>query len=256
MNALVTRAPTGAALAAWVDNADRNMAAIPSSGGLPLLKLTKAGVWVFGQKQTPLADNDFVAVNPFSAEVGFIAFSDAGELQGEQMVSLSAPSLRRDQLPQLQLGPKDKGWQQQVAVACQIVDGQNAGTAVVYKTSSVGGMDFAKRLIADMMAKLRAGDEKCVPVLDLQVDSYQHSNRSYGTIYTPQYNIVSWTAMGFDPPVESEDAPFEADAPAAAAPARPAPRPTPRPKDQPSPQAVHHANVHNAPEPGRRMRRA
>jgi hypothetical protein len=249
MNALTTQPMTGAALTAWVSNAEQNLAAIPSSRGLDMLKLTKQGKWVFGAKQVELADDDFVAVNPFSPEIGYIAFSDGGELLGEQMVSLASTPLRLDQLPAV---AAERGWQKQVALTCQIIEGKNAGTSVVYKTSSVGGLDFAKRLIAEMMAKLKTGTTQCVPILDLQVDSYQHPNKSYGTVYTPQCEIVEWVQMDFDAAAQQELDLVEPDyadpaAPAAAT-AEPAPRGRGRPKKEPEPASA-------APEPGRRMRR-
>jgi hypothetical protein len=254
MNAL-TRTLTGQALAEWVNAAEQNLNALPSGKGLDILKLTKQGEWVFGSKLTKLAQDDFVAVNPFSVEVGYIAFSDAGELLGEQTASLAAPPIRIDQLPPVNSA---RGWQKQVSFACQILDGQNAGTAVVYKTSSVGGMDFGKRIIAEMMAKLRTGSVKCVPVLDLHVDSYQHSNKSYGTIFTPEYEIVDWVDMNFDPVVDDE--PDAVEAPAAEA--APAPRPRGRPagsskkaEAEAAAPAVDDVAGRPTPEPGRRMRR-
>jgi hypothetical protein len=243
MSAL-TRTLTGQALAEWVNTAEQNLNALPSGRGLDLLKLTKQGDWVFGQKPTKLAQDDFIAVNPFSVEVGYIAFSDAGELLGEHIASLAAPPIRMDQLPPV---ASARGWQKQVSVACQILDGANAGTAVVYKTSSVGGMDFAKRIIAEMMAKLRTGNVECVPVLDMQVASYQHSNKSYGTIFTPEYEIIQWVNMNFDPIVEDEPDAAETLAEAASASVLARTRGRQAKKVEPAEPA--------APEPGRRMRR-
>ena len=74
------------------------------------------------------------AVNPATFKRGYICFND-NKLAGEKLVSVSQPMPDMTELP-------DKGleWQEQWAVNLKCTSGTDAGTEVVCKPTTVGGI--------------------------------------------------------------------------------------------------------------------
>ena len=117
---------------------------VAGRSGLPMLifKRDGNGTWMFGQKQTLVEDGSGWAVNPTSFKWGFICFSNDNKVVGERLVSVSQPKPDVAELP-------DKGfaWAEQWAVNMKCIDGNEAGTEVIYKPTTVGGIQAVAGLI-------------------------------------------------------------------------------------------------------------
>jgi hypothetical protein len=145
---------------------------------------------------------------------GFVCFNDNNKWIGERLVSVSQPMPEVTELP-------DKGsdWQEQWAVNMKCTSGTDAGTEVVYKPTTVGGVQAVAGLIEAVRDRLNRGDHgnKISPVVSLDKDSYQHAQ--HGRIWTPLVTIVDWM-------------PLSGPAPAPASPPAP-PAPTSSAAEQP-----------------------
>jgi hypothetical protein len=187
-------------------------AAKSSLGGLPFLRMGKDGEWVYGADNTEVEENSLWAVNPFSMSLGFIAWgtgAQEGTVLGEQMARVGEVPVQRGNL-------QDVGaeWTPCCSFEMVCLNGEDKGTHVLYKTNSVGG----RRAFADMMQLIAAAmddaEGKCVPILNLDCDSYPH--KKYGKIYTPIFDIKKWVMPDAQElggaPVEVEPSKVEAKA--------------------------------------------
>lgn len=166
---------------------------IVSRGGDPYLRLLQDGSWVYGADNVEVEEGSLWAVNPHSLQHGWVSWTDnpgkqANEIAGEVMVPMTSP------LPDVS-GLRDTGWpwSQQLSIQVQCVSGEDTGTAVLYKVTSVGGTNAVKGLINKLLAQLDVDPAHPVPVVELGSDSYPH--KKYGKTYVPELNISSWSAM-------------------------------------------------------------
>lgn len=191
--------PTVAAMASALRTLDQDVG--PS--GVVILKMDKTGHWVFGADQTEVEDGSTWAVNPFSFVHGFIAWGD-GEVLGEKMVSVTQP------LPELDAAPAGakKGWETQVGMSLKCLSGEDKGMEARYTSTSVGGKKGVQALAVAIATQVDSDQTKPVPVVQLKKEHYAH--KSYGRIYTPVFEVVSFASM------EGESAEAEAPAPAPA----------------------------------------
>ena len=173
--------------------------------GTVIIKMDKTGHWVYGAEQTEVDSDSTWAINPFSFLHGFIAWGD-GEVLGEKMVSVSQP------LPELDAAPPNakKGWEQQVGMSLKCMSGEDKGMEARYTVTSVGGKRAVQALAVAIANQVEKDQTKPVPVVRLKKDHYVH--KSYGRIYTPEFEIVEWVGMDAEPAEEA--------APAEEAPAR------------------------------------
>jgi hypothetical protein len=205
----VTPAPTGGALtslqALGAALSKVDTLSIAGRSTIPMLQFKRegSGTWLFGQKKTVVEDDSRWAINPLTFRWGYICFSDNKKVLGERLISVSQPKPEITELP-------DKGfpWSEQLAVSLKCIDGTDAGTEVVFKPTTVGGIQAVAALIDAVRDRL-AGEHggKVVPIVHLEKDSYPHSQ--YGRVWTPLLTIVDWMAL---------DGPAPAPTPAAAAP--------------------------------------
>ena len=104
---------------------------------------------------------------------------------GEQMARVGEPPIQRGALADV-----GSEWTPCVSFELVCLTGEDKGVNVLYKTNSVGG----RRAFADMMQLVAAAmddtEGKCVPVVNLDCDSYPH--KKYGKIYTPIFDIKKW----------------------------------------------------------------
>jgi hypothetical protein len=199
-----------AALQTALNNVDTS--SVAGRSGLPMLQFKREGdgTWMYGQRQTVVEGSSRWAANPMSFRWGFIAFTNDNKVAGEKLVSVSQPK------PELTELPDHKGcaWTEQWAVNLKCLDGTDAGTEVIYKPTTVGGIQAVAGLVDSVRDRLNGGqhDGRVAPVVQLEKGSYQHGQ--YGRVWTPMLEIVDWM-------------PLEGPAPA------PAPEPTPPPPEQP-----------------------
>jgi hypothetical protein len=214
----VAPAPAGGALAslkalaATLNKVDTS--SVAGRSGLPLLQFKSRdnnGTWSFGQRRALIEDGSRWAVNPTTFKWGYICF-DNDNKPTERLVPVSQPKPDLTQLP-------DTGfkWQEQWAVNLKCIDGIDAGTEAVFKTSTDGGVKAVAGMIDVVRDRLNGGqhDGKVAPIVHLEKDSYPHSQ--YGRIWFPVLAIVDWMTL---------------DGPA------PAPEPSPQPTEQASTNAA------------------
>jgi hypothetical protein len=169
-----------------------DMTSVGGRSGMPMLqfKSRESGTWTYGQRQTVVEDGSCWAVNPLTFKRGFICFNDNNKVIGERLVSVRQPMPELTELP-------DKGsdWQEQWAVSMKCTSGTDAGTEVVYKPTTVGGVQAVAGLIEAVRDRLNRGDhdDKISPVVHLDKDSYQHAQ--HGRIWTPLVTIVDWMPL-------------------------------------------------------------
>jgi hypothetical protein len=181
-------------------------ASVIGHSGLPMLQFKRDGngTWTFGQKRIVVEDGSRWAVNPTSFKRGFICFGDGNKVLGERLVSVSQEMPNPAELP-------DKGapWQQQWAVNLKCLDGTDAGTEVIYKPTTVGGIQAVAGLIEAIRDRLNSNqhDGKVSPIVLLEKDSYPHAQ--FGKVWTPTLTVVDWMLLSGPPPVPASSPPTE-----------------------------------------------
>jgi hypothetical protein len=156
--------------------------------GMAILKMDKTGHWVFGADQTEIEEDSTWAVNPFSFVHGYIAWGE-GDVLGEKMVPVAEP------LPEMDVPPPGakRGWELQVGMSLKCLAGDDKGLEVTYNVTSVGGKRAVQKLALDIAAQVEKDQTKPVAVVRLKKEHYTH--KSYGRIYTPIFEIVSWIGL-------------------------------------------------------------
>jgi hypothetical protein len=206
----VAPAPAGGALASLtalgtVLNAV-DTASVAGRSGMPMLQFKRDGngTWMFGQKRTIVETGSHWAINPLTFKRGYIAFSNDNKVVDEKLLPVSQPMPDVTELP-------DKGfpWQQQWAVNLKCIDGTDAGTEVVYKPTTVGGIQAVAGLIEAVRDRLNGGqhDGKVSPIVLLEKGSYPHSQ--FGKIWTPTLTIVDWMLLSGPAPTPASPSPEE-----------------------------------------------
>jgi hypothetical protein len=169
----------------------------PQAGGDPILKLTRAGEWVFGANADPVDEEDLWAVHPYSFQHGYVSWGE-GELYGEVMVPAAS---RMPDLEKLERHPAP--WETQLGCVLVCVDGPNKGQQAIYKSSSRGGMTAIGKLAASIAAQMAEDSGAFMPVVALDVGSYQH--KKYGQIFTPDIVVEEWVSPDADEFERAED---------------------------------------------------
>jgi hypothetical protein len=168
--------------------------------GLPILRMGRDGQWMYGPENIEPQQGSHWAVNPGSLQHGYVAWvrnSDPNakaELKGEAMVGASQPKPDRIGLPQYDNAP----WEDQLIVDLLCLNGDDAGTTVQYKVSSIGGREALLKLISQIMGKAGANDPAIVPVIELLNSSYSH--KKWNKVYVPVFSVIDWlTGLEEDP---------------------------------------------------------
>jgi hypothetical protein len=163
-------------------------------GGDPYLRMQKDGVWVYGQEDVEVGKGSLWAINPMSLQHGFIAWPDGeegGRPLGEVMVPGDEELPLRHELPEV-----DGDWDQQFSLVLKCVEGEDAGTQVLYKTASTGGTNAVSKLITLIDARIDEDPAHPVPIVELLSDSYPH--KKYGKIRYPVFDVRDWANMEMD----------------------------------------------------------
>ena len=140
-------------------------ASVAGRSGLPMLHIQERrsdGTWTFGQKQHHRLKT--AASGPSTRttfQCGFICFDNDNKFVGEHLVPVSQPMPDVTELP-------DKGfaWQEQWAVNMKCIGGADAGTEVIYKTTTVGGIQAVAGLIEAVRDRLNGGQHDGKVVAD------------------------------------------------------------------------------------------
>jgi len=158
-------------------------------GGGLFLRFTKQGEWLFGQDQDDVEEGERFAVNPMSFTNGYIGWEN-GAVVGEHMCSVmdGMPCSQADLQPIEGKGQSD-GWSAQLGVAMKSMDGDEP-LELQFKATSRGGKQAIGALADEIAARMEMNASSCVPVVELDTDSYKH--KQYGKIFTPVLSVVAW----------------------------------------------------------------
>jgi hypothetical protein len=210
----VAPAPTGGALTSLQALATAlsgvDTSTVSGRSGMPMLQFKRDGngTWWFGQKKTVVEDDSRWAVNPMTFKWGYICFGDGNKVLGERLVSVSQPKPEVTDLP-------DKGfpWSEQWAVSLKCVTGADAGTEVVYKPTTVGGIQAVAGMVELVRDRLNSGahDGKVAPIVCLGKDSYPHPQ--FGRVWTPALTLVDWMPLSGPAPAPTPASPPPAEQP-------------------------------------------
>ena len=159
--------------------------------GQPLLRLLKSGEFVFGQDNIEVQQGSHWLVNTVTLAHGWSCWVDAGnknELRGDVMTSML-----RDKPPQP--APIDgTPFKEQRSFELKCLDGEDAGTSVLYKNTSDGGMKAVDALLLAIQQQASIkGNVYLFPIITLQQTSYQHPK--WGLTYKPVFQIQGWADM-------------------------------------------------------------
>lgn len=158
----------------------------PTQGSMPLLRLVD-GEWVYGADNIQVEEESVWAVHPGSFQHGYCAWDD-GQLVGEVMVPVAQPRPSHADLPAVPCQ-----WQEQMSVLLACTSGEDAGTTVLYKNSSLGGRTAITELAGKILVQADKDPSKLVPLVTLGVGNYKH--KKYGKVYTPSFNVTSFAAI-------------------------------------------------------------
>jgi hypothetical protein len=243
MNQVATRSANAVAALQGLKKGIANVkATLVKKGGEPFLRLLKDGNWVYGQEDTEVQAGSAWAINPMSIMHGWVAWERGEEADNSKgpeqdiMVSAQMPMPSPDSLPKLVRAQK---YEQQFSFSMVCLTGEDKGEQVLYKTASVGGVAAVDTILNAISAQLDDDPENPVPVVLLEVDSYNH--KKYKKTYTPVFSIKTWRPLSDElPDVQAELDAQEAEQPAAAEPepAKPARRRAASVPATPAPAAI------------------
>jgi len=165
----------------------RNLDSIQIASGLPYLGLDKAGSWKYGQDAVEPEHGSYWAMDLPTARWGHIAWVD-GKPAGEFMTSISESRKTHAEL--------DAGlpWQDQVSIEMLCVSGEEKGTRVLFKTSSVGGVKAFMAYKDACKREIPRDPSKPIAVVQLETTTYHHAK--YGKISNPVFKVCGWATMG------------------------------------------------------------
>lgn len=192
----VSIAALGAALQKQVSHA--------SPTDMPFLRLQKGGGWIFGADDVEVQDGSKWAINPHSLCEGFINWGD-GEVLGEKMALMTGTPIILADLPQV--AGSEKGWQKQVGFQLKCLNGEDAGTQVLFKTSSKGGQKSVRTsggVIPSILAQMAVDPVNVIPIVQLDETWYKH--KQFGKIFNPIFKIVEWAPITAEAPAASAEA--------------------------------------------------
>ena len=191
---VASAAPAGGALTslAALQTALANVNTAAGRTGLPMLLFKSRednGTWAFGQRRTIPEEGSRWAVNPMTFKYGYICFN-GNKVVDERLVPVSQPKPVVTELP-------DTGspWQEEWAVNLKCVSGSDAGTEVIFKANTDGGIKAVVIMVDQVRDRLNSGrhDGKIVPIVLLEKDSYQHSQ--YGKVWLPVLRAIGWMSL-------------------------------------------------------------
>jgi len=196
-----------------------------AAGGGNYLKFSK-GDYLLGQAEEEVKEGTRAAANMAEFTIGWVKWKDKRPV--ERRMGLLAQGYKPE--PRNALGDLDETqwdtdkdgkpqdpWQMTNELPLVTLDGEEQMT---FSTSSRGGIGALGLLCKEYGKEYRLREGK-VPVIELAVDSYKHTD--YGKVYVPKFPIVDWIDNVAPAPAasgEAEEAREEPKAPKAASTAK------------------------------------
>lgn len=186
---------------------ETQIAAPQSGGGMDYLQLKASTGWTYGQDNIETEEGAKWAINPASMAKGFIYWSKDSKVLGDKLQPVTQGLIQRASLEEIN-EPSDDGWQSQCGFQMMCVSGEDEGTQVMYKASTMGADKEFSRLYNEIIARAKSGAADIVPIVLLDRGSYPHSVKKYGMVTFPIFDIVGW--QGLEDTEVSEEAEPEA----------------------------------------------
>ena len=166
-----------------------------------LLKFSK-GEYLAGQDGDEIEEGTELVANLDELMVGWVKWEGGKptDMQMGRVVEGFVPAKRADlgdtnkedwEFDDVAKAPRDP-WQ---LTNYLILKEPNGDRLFTFATSSKGGMSAIGKLCGVYGKRLRSKPND-FPVIALNVDSYKHSNKSYGKIFVPDFEVVSWSDKG------------------------------------------------------------
>jgi hypothetical protein len=176
-----------------------------------LLLFTKFGEWVHGRDRAKLAMGTTLAAYMNTLAAGWVRWDD-GQITDSQMGLVCDGFIppKRDALGDLDETkwerfdngePKDP-WQLSNNLVLADLETEALYT---YSTSSKGGLSAIGELCKEHGKHVRQKPDD-VPIIELDVDSYQHTNRAYGEIRVPKLKRIDWVPTDKLPSIDGASA--------------------------------------------------
>jgi hypothetical protein len=171
-----------------------------ASGDASFIKMTRAGMWVYGADDLDIEPDSVWAVNPNSFISGFVAWGDTGTPLGEEM-----RSIMEDPIVMVDLQDVGAKWTQQFGFEMACTNGEDKGVQVIYKTNSKGGRNAVSALLDEVLHHIKENpsDPAVVPLVTLGSSSYKH--KKFGKVYTPLFSLESWATIDGVQPAKLEE---------------------------------------------------
>jgi hypothetical protein len=159
------------------------------AGGKPFFRLSRAGIFIYGQNNEEVQEGSRWAVNIMSMSHGWSCWVDGGPGQANSLAGevMTPMSVSKPPLPEPIDGTPFK---EQRSFEMKCMNGEDKGVEVIYKINSVGGMRAIDGLLAAIYDQLAANPAYPCPVLTFSSESYPH--KKWGEIFVPIFNIVGW----------------------------------------------------------------
>jgi hypothetical protein len=171
---------------------ESNSTTILAGGGMPILRLLKSGVFVYGQNADEVQEGSEWAINPLSIMHGWGCWSDnPGNQKNTLLGEIMVPVNQKKPLKPEPINGFEYKEQRFMNLMC--VTGNDEGTEVVWKIGSLGGMRAYSNFSAAFTAQLRKDPKHPVAIVQLLVDDYPHPK--WGQTFVPVIEIVDWASL-------------------------------------------------------------
>lgn len=180
----------------------------------------EGGIWVFGAEAVENEEGARWAIDPRTFEVGLVCWKNK-KIAGEAMVPAGTKHPVKAEMVDHGSYTDGKGkevatkWDEQQSVSLTCVEGEDKGTVVNFRTSTVGGVGCIK-LMAKTVGQRALSGQDYIAIVELTNDFYTHAE--FGKTYFPTMEVIEWKAD--EPPAHgpsNDVAGDNADAPPEAA---------------------------------------
>ena len=150
----------------------------------------KKGRWIYGPNETEVSPNEEFAVNMQSSAIGYICWKDGKAIDEKMVTIVSGQKVNPAELADYGPYEGSDGWRPQRSVAMKRLED---GIEMKFSSSTKGGTDALKAFYAEYVAQIKTGAIDLLPIVSLSTDGYDHPNKAYGYINTPEITVLGWT---------------------------------------------------------------
>lgn len=156
----------------------------------------EGGIWVFGAEAVENEEGARWAIDPRTFEVGLVCWKNK-KIAGEAMVPAGTKHPVKAEMVDHGSYTDGKGkevatkWDEQQSVSLTCVEGEDKGTIVNFRTSTVGGVGCIK-LMAKTVGQRALSGQDYIAIVELTNDFYTHAE--FGKTYFPTMEVIEWKA--------------------------------------------------------------